>query len=168
MALLLEAKQKTILEMFSGETQYIIPNYQRAYSWEESACKELFEDLKNAYHTNPKDGYFLGNIVIAVSSENRNRFEVIDGQQRLTTLTLLMKVLLEFDENSIHLENAIKIPSGRRGEEPKQRLETNVFIKKDNQSLKEAISPNFTYKDCNITSKDNQFKKNICFFDEKS
>jgi len=164
MALLLEAKQKTILEMFSGETQYIIPNYQRAYSWEESACKELFEDLKNAYHTNPKDGYFLGNIVIAVSSENRNRFEVIDGQQRLTTLTLLMKVLLEFDENSIHLENAIKIPSGRRGEEPKQRLETNVFIKKDNQSLIEVISPNFSYKDCNIISKDNQFKKNICFF----
>ena len=163
MALMLDAKQQTIRKMFSGEKQYIIPPYQRAYSWEESACKELFEDLKNA-QANSKDGYFLGNIVIAVSSEDNEKVEVIDGQQRLTTLTLLMKVLLEFDKDNRYLQEAINIAGERAGDAPKQRLDTDVFIKKDKKFLKEVISSNFSYKDCNSISKDNQFKKNICFF----
>ena len=164
MALSLKAEQQSIFDMFSGQKQYIIPAYQRAYSWEESACKELFEDLKNAYFSNPKDGYFLGNIVIALSVDNRNKLEVIDGQQRLTTLTLLMKVLWEFDKSSKHLEEAIYIPGARRGDEDKQRLETDVFIKQDYQFLKEALELKFTDEDCKSMRTENQFKKNICFF----
>jgi len=164
MALSLTAEQQSIFDMFSGKNQYIIPAYQRAYSWGESECKELFEDLKNAYYTNPKDGYFLGNVVIALSLEDRNRLEVIDGQQRLTTLTLFMKVLLAFDEVNNDLQNAIKIPGGRRGDASKQRLETNVFIKQDFEFLEEALSLNFTDKNCKVSEKENQFKKNICFF----
>lgn len=164
MTLSLTAKKQSIYEMFSGENQYIIPAYQRAYSWEESECKELLDDLKNAYSSNRENGYFLGNIVIASSSEGRNKLEVIDGQQRLTTLTLLMKVLLEFDKGSRHLEEAIHIPGGRRGDESKPRLETNVFIKQDYQFLAEALSLKFIDNGCKSTRKDNQFKKNICFF----
>jgi len=164
MALSLTAEQQSIFDMFSGKNQYIIPAYQRAYSWEEAECKELFEDLKNAYHTNPKDGYFLGNIVIALSLEDKNRLEVIDGQQRLITLTLLIKVLLAFDEVSTDLENAIRIPGARRGDEAKQRLETNVFIKEDFKYLEEALSLELTDENCKVSKKENQFKKNICFF----
>jgi len=164
MALSLTAEQQSIFDMFGGKNQYIIPAYQRAYSWEEAECKELFEDLKNAFYTNPKDGYFLGNVVIALSLEDRNRLEVIDGQQRLTTLTLLMKVLLSFDEDNNDLQNAIKIPGGRRGDELKQRLETNVFIKQDFEFLKESLSLKLTDENCKVSKKENQFKKNICFF----
>ena len=164
MALSLTAEQQSIFDMFSGKNQYIIPDYQRAYSWEESECKELFNDLKNAYFANAKDGYFLGNIVIARSLEDRNRLEIIDGQQRLTTLTLLIKVLLKFDETSNDLQNAIYIPGGRRGDESKRRLETNVFIKQDVESLKDTINLVLDDENCKIIKKDNQFKKNICFF----
>jgi len=164
MALSLTAEQQSIFDMFSGKNQYIIPAYQRAYSWGEIECKELLDDLKNAYFTNAKDGYFLGNIVIARSLEDRNRLEVIDGQQRITTLTLLMKVLSKFDETSNDLKNAIYIPEGRRGDISKRRLETNVFIKEDAQALIEAIDLDLNTINCKTTKKDNQFKQNICFF----
>ena len=49
MALSLTAEQKSILTIFSGNNQYIIPPYQRQYSWQEEQCSELFEDLKRAF-----------------------------------------------------------------------------------------------------------------------
>ena len=91
MALQLNAEQKYILKIFEDRTKYVIPPYQRAYSWTENECEELFEDLKNAYYTNKNEGYFLGNIIL--STTNRDEFEVIDGQQRLTTLIMFLKVL---------------------------------------------------------------------------
>lgn len=164
MALSLTAEQKTIFEIFSGKNQYIIPPYQRAYSWTENQCIELFEDLKKAYEENREEGYFLGNIVIAKSIEERNRLEVIDGQQRLTSLTLLMKVLLHFDETCDDLENAIIIPGGRRDEERKQRLKTNVFIEKDSKFLEEVLDINFSTDSLKKIRSDNQFRKNIIYF----
>ncbi|MFK5976929.1 MAG: DUF262 domain-containing protein, partial [Sulfurovum sp.] len=164
MALSLTAEQQSIFDMFSGKNQYIIPPYQRAYSWGEAECKELFEDLKNAYYSKSKDGYFLGNIVISGSLEDRNRLEIIDGQQRITTLTLLMKVLSKFDDTSNDLKDAIYIPAGRQGDISKRRLETNVFIKQDAQSLKDAIELELNTQNCKITKKESQFKQNICFF----
>jgi len=140
MGLSLSAEQKFVLEIFSGKNQYIIPPYQRAYSWTESQCMELIEDLKRAYEENVNEGYFLGNIVIAKSKEEKNRLEVIDGQQRLTTLTLFIKVLLEFDEDNIDLQNAIVIPGGRKNDEKKQRLKTNVFTEKDSKYLEEVLA----------------------------
>ena len=64
MGLSLSAEQKFVLEIFSGKNQYIIPPYQRAYSWTESQCMELIEDLKRAYEENVNEGYFLGNIIM--------------------------------------------------------------------------------------------------------
>ena len=52
MALQLNAEQKYILKIFGDRTKYIIPPYQRAYSWTEDECEELFEDLKIVFYTN--------------------------------------------------------------------------------------------------------------------
>lgn len=167
MALSLTAEQKSIFDIFSGKNQYIIPPYQRAYSWTENQCIELFDDLEKAYHENKEEGYFLGNIVIAKSIEERNRLEVIDGQQRLTTLTLLMKVLSTFDNTSEDLKNAINIPGSRRNDAEKQRLMTNVFIEKDSKYLEEVLNMDFNEESCKTSRRENQFKKNICFFYNK-
>lgn len=164
MALSLTAEQKSIFEIFSGKNEYIIPPYQRPYSWIESHCFELFEDLKKAYTENKKDGYFLGNIVIAKNLEDRNRLEVIDGQQRLTTLTIIMRVLLEFDTENVDLGNAINIPGGRTGENKKQRLQTKVFTEKDTIYLENILRDNF-FKEVYIPKKkDNNYLKNTLYF----
>ena len=95
-SLILNAEQKTVVDIFSGKNRYIIPMYQRAYSWDEEQCVELWEDLNKAYEEDADEGYFLGNIVIAKNSTSKNELEVIDGQQRLIALTLLIKVLFKY------------------------------------------------------------------------
>lgn len=166
MALDLSAEQKTIYDIFSGKEQYIIPPYQRAYSWGDVQCSELLEDLKQAYEEEKetKDGYFLGNIVIAKSTEDKIKLEVIDGQQRLITLTLLIKALFHFDKDNTDLQNALKIKGSRSGDEEKNRLESHIMIGEDSKSLIEAIDFKFDLKKYSNTKKENQFKKNLYYF----
>lgn len=88
-----EAKQKTVKALLTKDEtnksyQYIIPPYQREYSWKEEQWENLFNDINENL-----SGYFLGSI-ICISSEN-NRLDVIDGQQRLTTLSLLLLALYD-------------------------------------------------------------------------
>ena len=91
MALSLSAEQKSINDIFYSNIQYVIPDYQRAYSWGFDQCNQLYVDLISAYQEH-RD-YFLGNIIIAKSLDTRKRPQVVDGQQRLITLWLLLKVL---------------------------------------------------------------------------
>ena len=70
-----------------NETQYIIPIYQRNYAWKESQILQLLYDIKDSEDKN----YYLGSLVV-FKRENGD-FEVIDGQQRLTTLYIILKAL---------------------------------------------------------------------------
>ena len=103
MSLTLNAEQKNISKIFDDKTKYVIPAYQRPYSWTKNECKELFEDLQTAYYENKKDGYFLGSLILSTVDENE--YEVIDGQQRLTTLIMFLKVLYNFDNKNKKLKN---------------------------------------------------------------
>jgi len=165
MALTLTAEQKTIDEIFSGNSKYIIPPYQRAYSWDEEQCSELLEDIKNAFETNEDEGYFIGNIVIARSSEEKNSLEIIDGQQRLITLTLFLKVLSELDSTNNALNDAIWIKDRRDRSKKEQRVQTRVFEDKDSLFLKEVLEQN-TENLCNKKAT-NRFIKNTCLFSKE-
>ena len=166
MALSLTAEQKSIYEIFSGNYIYIIPPYQRAYSWDKEQCYELYEDIYNAFKRDENEGYFLGNFVIAKSKENKNLLEVIDGQQRLITLTLLLKVLLRFDEKNIALDDAIWIKDRRNRKKKEQRVQTRVFEEKDAKFLREVLENN-NINDLCKTKLNNKFKVNLCVFYEK-
>ncbi len=165
MALTLTAEQKSIEKIFSGTDKYIIPAYQRAYSWDIEQCGELFEDIQEAfmaYIKNESEGYFIGNIVIAKSNENENTLEVIDGQQRLITLTLFIKVLLELDSENSALEDAIWIKDRRNKSKKEQRVQTRVFDDKDSTFLANVLT-NDLEQICKAKGTNN-FIKNICFF----
>ena len=79
-------------KIFSSDFEYIIPSYQRPYAWTTDQADELFNDLIAFSKAEQDEGYFLGSIVL-IKSENSAYSEVIDGQQRLTTLTILLSVL---------------------------------------------------------------------------
>ena len=87
-------------ELFdNGKRTFFIPDYQRGYSWEERQCRELIEDLERILKRKKEDQdydeytHFMGTIV-AFPSENFNgNYEVVDGQQRLTTLSILLACL---------------------------------------------------------------------------
>ncbi|ABB43970.1 Protein of unknown function DUF262 [Sulfurimonas denitrificans DSM 1251] len=163
MALQLNAEQKYILKIFGDKTKYIIPPYQRAYTWTESECEELFEDLKTAFQKNKSEGYFIGNLVLATSA--RDEFEVIDGQQRLTTLIMLLKVLWAFDAKNRKLKNTIWILDDRTDAIIEQRVITNIFIERDSLSFNEVLDENYQYE--KPQNKKDKFKTNIYFFYEK-
>ncbi|HHT9160170.1 MAG TPA: DUF262 domain-containing protein [Candidatus Brocadiaceae bacterium] len=68
---------------------YIIPAYQREYIWQEKEVIQLLEDVHDAFSDNPEAEYFLGSLVVCKSTEGV-KLEVIDGQQRLITLSLVL------------------------------------------------------------------------------
>ncbi len=81
-----------LAKIFSSEFDYVIPPYQRPYAWTRDQASELFDDLYDFFEKEPEDSYFLGSIVL-IKDEGKPQAEVIDGQQRLTTLTILLATL---------------------------------------------------------------------------
>ena len=93
----LNVDQKTIMLLFSDKkSDFLIPDYQRPYAWEETQCQTLWDDIfsfafpdNNCDKFDSNEEYFLGSIV--TFENDKNKKEVIDGQQRLTTLMLLLR-----------------------------------------------------------------------------
>lgn len=83
-----------VSRIFSQDFDYVIPNFQRPYAWTEEETGKLFSDLYDFYKGQPIDEqYFLGSIVLYKPDEKKPFSEVIDGQQRLTTLTILLSLI---------------------------------------------------------------------------
>ena len=93
----IKANPESINEIF--QKLYVIPEYQRPYSWNEDKCHDLWDDIIEKYEeeenkkSETKGEYFLGTMVLIKNSNNK--FEVIDGQQRLTSLLILLKALYD-------------------------------------------------------------------------
>lgn len=90
----IEAHERAIREVFSDSYVFEIPAYQRPYAWEEEQARELLSDILGAMDNSEASGgiYFLGSIVL-IKLPSDPLAKVIDGQQRLTTLTILLSVL---------------------------------------------------------------------------
>ena len=82
---------KTIAKIFGdADSYYQVPDYQRPYSWEDEQIEQLWDDLYSAMQSGD-ESYFLGPMILIRTKDGY--FEVVDGQQRLTTLTILFCVL---------------------------------------------------------------------------
>jgi hypothetical protein len=94
MTIRIEASERNVGDIFSDNYEFEIPAYQRPYAWEEEQARELLSDLLDAMDNRDASGglYFLGSIVL-VKLPTEAQAKVIDGQQRLTTLTILLSVL---------------------------------------------------------------------------
>ncbi|WRD21962.1 DUF262 and DUF1524 domain-containing protein [Helicobacter pylori] len=80
----------------SQEKQFVIPIYQRVYSWEKEHCEQLWDDIIKTGGNDQIEGHFIGSIVFVhdgIFSTNHNELLIIDGQQRLTTIMLLLIAL---------------------------------------------------------------------------
>ncbi len=90
----IKAQEKSLNSILNGDYIFSVPSYQRPYSWTEDNAAELFDDLFDAYQnkTSEDDSYFLGSLVLKKDSYKPNS-DIIDGQQRLTTITILLAIL---------------------------------------------------------------------------
>lgn len=91
-------KEYPLSKIFSSDFEYHIPGYQRPYAWTEDETGALFDDLYGFFQTENTENFFLGSIVLIKNEQNRYA-DVIDGQQRLTTLSILFAVLADTFDN---------------------------------------------------------------------
>ncbi|GAA8745298.1 DUF262 and DUF1524 domain-containing protein [Helicobacter pylori] len=89
----------------SQEKQFVIPIYQRVYSWEKEQCEQLWDDIIKIGGNDKMNGHFIGSILYVLdgNTHSNNPLLIIDGQQRLTTITLLFIALRN------HLSDEVKI-----------------------------------------------------------
>ncbi|GAA9978315.1 hypothetical protein VN0963_13580 [Helicobacter pylori] len=90
----MEAGVTTLLNFIKDnqKNQLVIPIYQRLYSWEKEHCKQLWDDIIKIGGDDKMDRHFIGSILYVIYDvkHSDNALLIIDGQQRLTTITLLL------------------------------------------------------------------------------
>ena len=117
----LDYKPLQVVDLFDSSAYYTVPSYQRGYSWTLDEIQELLSDLDDAYRSYPEEEYLLGQIIVCPSKltnpnlpRDVDQFELIDGQQRCTTLYMfllrsLSKVERDLDQGLLSLSRAEKV-----------------------------------------------------------
>lgn len=95
----MKAEAEGVLDFLKNSSQFIIPIYQRTYSWDFEQCQQLWDDILKAGTSDMTKVHFIGSIVYVAedmpTATRQSQWLVIDGQQRLTTVTLLLQALYE-------------------------------------------------------------------------
>ncbi len=124
----MKAREATLLEFFeqNQNNQFVIPIYQRLYSWEKEQCKQLWDDIIKIGGNDKMNGHFIGSILyVRVDDTHSSPLLIIDGQQRLTTITLLFIALRDHlnDEDELlekfshqKIQNRYLINSDEKGD----------------------------------------------------
>ena len=101
-------------DLIGNNRKYIVPRFQRDYSWEEQQWDDLWQDIISMM--NEKGDHYMGYLVLQSSDSRKNEFRIIDGQQRFTTITLLILALIKAIKK--------KAEAGINAENNKSRYET--------------------------------------------
>ncbi len=120
-SVIMKADVTTLLKFIKDnqKNQLIIPIYQRLYSWEKEQCKELWDDIIKIGGNDKMDGHFIGSILYVLDgiTHSDNALLIIDGQQRLTTITLLLTALRNHcSDKRKEIEDHYLINSNRDGD----------------------------------------------------
>ena len=107
----ISAKELPLGKVFTPDFRFTIPSFQRAYIWKTENILQLVSDLDDACKS-PGTPYFLGSLILV--REGDNRYDVIDGQQRLVSLSIIIAVLrdLERDPDLMRQLDALLVEPG--------------------------------------------------------
>jgi len=103
----IENASLTTIREIRGQYRFVIPEYQRGFAWNEGQWGDLWRDALNAARRTHAD-HFSGSLMLRVTSNTDVQPEVVDGQQRLTSISLLLRAL---DEQGLAIEFKNKAPS---------------------------------------------------------
>lgn len=124
----MKASSANFLTVIKGPKQFVIPIYQRTYSWQIAQCNKLFNDILRISKDGSSPGHFIGSVVYFQESihtvSDVPKLLVIDGQQRLTTISIMIAALAEFvrdnhvdiDTNFTKLQNYYLLNAEEEGE----------------------------------------------------
>ncbi|WP_195836496.1 DUF262 domain-containing protein [Helicobacter pylori] len=158
--------------LVDSEYFYQVPDYQRPYVWDKDHLGALIDDLVGNYTNNKEDQYFCGSIVIAENQKDK-RWDVVDGQQRLTSFIILACTILKLYKNSLGQKSKafIKESIYDRHDEEKERLKfltaqnyNNIF---ENTVLNHLeFEDNIKKSGLNKKFEENTYLRNAYYFKE--
>ncbi|GAA9887939.1 hypothetical protein VN0692_05280 [Helicobacter pylori] len=144
---------------------YQIPDYQRPYQWTEENCEKLLDDLFFSYECYTESDYFCGSLVLIATDKDRmtnaETYDIVDGQQRLSTFILLAKVLATLyserltEESKDYLQESLISKYGK-----KDRLNFNAIGFNSKKDFQYALT---SFNDAPVSNNKNNYLKNaVC------
>lgn len=163
---IMQGIMKPLISFLEGsDKRFVIPVYQRNYDWHQEQCAQLFDDLIDVIKYD-RDNHFFGSIISV--NDIGQQFYVVDGQQRLTTISILMIALLNaLRDKKVNSEDEIidqKIYNKYLIDQfsPKDKRIKLKTIKKDQEAYERIFKGNDLIKSSNITNNYEYFYKRIC------
>ncbi|MGL2451978.1 DUF262 domain-containing protein, partial [Helicobacter pylori] len=159
----IESNDSHLRGILKDELYYQIPIYQRPYQWTEENCEKLLDDLFFNYEDDREGDYFCGSLVlIAISEDSKAKtYDVVDGQQRLSTFILLAKVLATLyserltEESKDYLQESLITKYGK-----KDRLNFNAIGFNSKKDFQYALT---SFNDAHVGNNKNNYLKNaVC------
>ncbi|EJB99241.1 hypothetical protein HPHPP3_1674 [Helicobacter pylori Hp P-3] len=160
----IESNDLNLRDILKDELYYQIPIYQRPYQWTEENCEKLLDDLFFNYEDDRESDYFCGSLVLILISEDSKKartYDIVDGQQRLSTFILLAKVLATLyserltEESKDYLQESLITKYGK-----KDRLNFNAMGFDSKKDFQYALT---SFNDVPISNNKNNYLKNaIC------
>ncbi|MCQ2897529.1 DUF262 domain-containing protein [Helicobacter pylori] len=160
----IESNDLNLRDILKDELYYQIPIYQRPYQWTEENCEKLLDDLFFNYEDDRESDYFCGSLVLILISEDSKKaktYDIVDGQQRLSTFILLAKVLAALyserltEESKDYLQESLITKYGK-----KDRLNFSAVGFNSKKDFQYALT---SFNDAPISSNKNNYLKNaIC------
>ncbi|WQR83266.1 DUF262 domain-containing protein [Helicobacter pylori] len=160
----IESNDLNLRDILKDKLYYQIPIYQRPYQWTEENCEKLLDDLFFNYEDDRESDYFCGSLVLILISEDPKKartYDIVDGQQRLSTFILLAKVLATLyserltEESKDYLQESLITKYGK-----KDRLNFNAMGFNSKKDFQYALT---SFNDVPISNNKNNYLKNaIC------
>ncbi|WRF64981.1 DUF262 domain-containing protein [Helicobacter pylori] len=151
------------------DSYYQIPIYQRPYQWTEENCEKLLDDLFFNYEDDRESDYFCGSLVLIAigtdSATNATTYDVVDGQQRLSTFILLAKVLATLYDKDLNLTSRglLEKSLGDTDGEKRERLHFNAMGLNAKDDFVYALEHfNDSQASKNKNNKNNYLKNAVC------
>lgn len=123
-----EMKIEKIFSSDKSEVRYKVPIYQRKYSWKTDNIYDLFNDIKTE-----DSGYYIGNLIV-ISNEEKTKYEIVDGQQRLITISLFLLAIYDLMSDSLKLNTHLKMLQTNSDIDGKREI--LEFLKRNSSDIK--------------------------------
>ncbi|GAA7661107.1 DUF262 domain-containing protein [Helicobacter pylori] len=160
----IDSNDLNLRDILKDELYYQIPIYQRPYQWTEENCEKLLDDLFFNYEDDRESDYFCGSLVLILISEDSKKaktYDIVDGQQRLSTFILLAKVLAALyserltEESKDYLQESLITKYGK-----KDRLNFSAVGFNSKKDFQYALT---SFNDVPVSNNKNNYLKNaIC------
>ncbi|MCH5306848.1 MAG: DUF262 domain-containing protein [Prevotella sp.] len=125
--------------IFNKSTYYTIPRYQRAYAWEDKEIEQLIDDI---YDIGSSENYYIGSLVVYKVKNKLETYEVVDGQQRLTTLYLLLQYLISKRALKNKIGNTLSFdcrPNSNHTLSIIQKILSDSLDSKDKENIEQSV-----------------------------